>query len=993
KFFSKLLSAGVTDENKPKQLELAKTAIEKGADINKVIGDESGYLGFRSLYNLQSVLLTPETANKFFSKLLSVRVTDEDKPKQLELAKTAIEKGADINKVIGDKSGYFGFDSLYNLQSILLTPETADKFFSKLLSVGIRDEDKPKQLELAKAAIEKGADINKVFEDKSGYFQLDFLYNLQSVLLTPETANKFFSKILSVEIRDEDKPKQLELAKAAVDMGADINKVFEDKSGYFQLDFLYNLQSTLLTPETADKFLEAVNSGNSSEESGKDKQIELAKAAFDMGADVNSFLDRYDCSTNLVLGCKDLLLSKVSESIYFTAIVGKYYSPSIDGNPLRAKAAREFLSEHGYSNLKLESLAIALSLDVTLLDLLLEQGMSPNYYKDGESLLGEVLSEKTEKTITIVDALIEAGVDLNKLGELLEKYSFSALDLILFTSYGRHIDEDLFEFLLQQGLGNNVFTIPGGKREVKTSDKLIQDGRYSKAALLLEKELQENGEIVRPPIPESEKDIQHIQDLIVNLNAQKDEIKELLDQVGTYIKLSPKEENLLWQYVIIFNEEKGIEELQSAGVKYNNSLENIAIEDLILSKIDNQNFESISAYFPELSRAKELLSKDTILHKIARSGNYEAFIDLSNKGYSPDQLNAAYETPIDILSLVIKSRDDFDEIFSEALEHSNDPFYKDKDIDFSSDKFYMGIPVVKDFWDIDHITAARVMALKHPNIRVVTFDYDNATEEFLSQLNGFMIPGGGDSYPKKPEGFDISDFEPSGKIEQTYLRVYEYAYKHATPLIGMCLGNQYHALSQGESLVEVQKYADGTEHKGYVKTGSMPYFMMMTSEEQCKYLSDENYNPEIVVDISTAHHYAPKDVTHAGKIGILSEEGVVQSYYNGNHVTFQFHPEHYGQDPENKLMADHESWSRQMNIFDNFARMMQQHRDKSLVSKYIHEQQTYVPFETATSKAYAESAKEIDAYYHNLEEQLAAANNGVAEAVGDSCQTGEFTFG
>ncbi|MEQ9116012.1 MAG: hypothetical protein RLN62_04370 [Rickettsiales bacterium] len=242
-----------------------------------------------ALKRKQADLLFPETADLFLTRVIRCRINDQQKDQQLELAKTAIEKGADVKRAMQDGDGWFYTTTLTNLQSMLLTSETADVFFKLVTHTVLSDElNRSQQLELAKAAIEKGADINKVIEDQSGYFGFDSLYNLQSVLLTPETANKFFSKLLSAGIRDKDKPKQLELLKAAIEMGADINKVFEDKSGYFQLDSLYNLQSVLLTPETANKFLKTVISRYIYEESDKDKQIELAKAAIDKGAAIDT---------------------------------------------------------------------------------------------------------------------------------------------------------------------------------------------------------------------------------------------------------------------------------------------------------------------------------------------------------------------------------------------------------------------------------------------------------------------------------------------------------------------------------------------------------------------------------------------------------------------------------------------------------------------------------------------------------------------------------
>jgi gamma-glutamyl-gamma-aminobutyrate hydrolase PuuD len=247
-------------------------------------------------------------------------------------------------------------------------------------------------------------------------------------------------------------------------------------------------------------------------------------------------------------------------------------------------------------------------------------------------------------------------------------------------------------------------------------------------------------------------------------------------------------------------------------------------------------------------------------------------------------------------------------------------------------------------------------------------------------MNGFLLPGGGDSYSsEKTEGFNLEDFTPVMDIEQAYLAIYDHAYQYNIPLVGMCLGNQYHALSRGNSLFKLEGYSNVEKHFGYVQPGTMAYFMMLDPSEQYRYLTDPDFKPDITIKIDTAHNYAITNDVDPTKVGVYSEEGVVQSYCSGNHATFQFHPEHFGNDVKNIRGADFTTWNRQSEIFVNSVKMMEHNKENHLLAKYLHEQKTYESFDPSASKDFALISSRHEAYYAKLEQKLAEKSSQKCE--------------
>jgi gamma-glutamyl-gamma-aminobutyrate hydrolase PuuD len=182
--------------------------------------------------------------------------------------------------------------------------------------------------------------------------------------------------------------------------------------------------------------------------------------------------------------------------------------------------------------------------------------------------------------------------------------------------------------------------------------------------------------------------------------------------------------------------------------------------------------------------------------------------------------------------------------------------------------------------------------------RIITPDMIN--DEFIQQFDGLIVPGATDNFPKDKKEFTLKDLNPENMIptEKLYQHVDGLADKYNIPTIGMCSGNQHIILYHQGTLMPVDNYVDPSDknnHQGIFKKNSVPYFLTLTPNEQRRALQDCSL-PEVVLDIVTAHHYAgvKEKLGGALKVGALSEEGVVQSVYNGvRFFGFQFHPENF----------------------------------------------------------------------------------------------------
>jgi ankyrin repeat protein/anthranilate/para-aminobenzoate synthase component II len=269
----------------------------------------------------------------------------------------------------------------------------------------------------------------------------------------------------------------------------------------------------------------------------------------------------------------------------------------------------------------------------------------------------------------------------------------------------------------------------------------------------------------------------------------------------------------------------------------------------------------------------------------------------------------------------------YTEAVSIVRQYTKDPMHKlsamgqeYQSYNFESNKAYVGIVTAGGFWSVEHFSTARKAMTKHNQLQMLVINPEQIDQAFLRNFNGFIMPGGGDSYPKNKE-FTMVDL-PEDKMlagEKLYKLILSLADKYSIPVMGMCLGNQYIGLHSGATLHAVKNHFGGN-HKGIFIKGTMPYFMSLSTQEQHQLLNNQ-YWPDIEFGIDTAHSFAVvTNKAGIATVGTYSEVGVVESLSYKNHmIGFQFHPEHY------YGILNSDQTIRSNNLINNFLTLTTQH--------------------------------------------------------------------
>lgn len=325
---------------------------------------------------------------------------------------------------------------------------------------------------------------------------------------------------------------------------------------------------------------------------------------------------------------------------------------------------------------------------------------------------------------------------------------------------------------------------------------------------------------------------------------------------------------------------------------------------------------------------------ESILQEAAYFGNIDTIEVLLENGANIDALNSNLVSAADVMLFTAKGKH-YDRAMALVNKYSNDTVYKyigqnkspkliDDFASFPINKTYIAMPTAGEIWSVNWFPIARSIMKKLDNVKIHAFSDVWIEEATAKKFNGFILQGAYDNFPKDKD-FTIRDLKNETMIdsEKLYQKVLWIADKYKIPTLGVCSGNQHIALYHGGVLTSVNGYGSG--HTGRFVEGSIPYFMALNFTEQDLAM---NYGimPPINIPIITSHNYsvAERDLGEL-KIGVYSEEGVVQSVYKGmQFIGLQFHPE----DMYMNSTQD-EAVLRSQNIINNFIKIAEKHHNYS----------------------------------------------------------------
>ena len=178
---------------------------------------------------------------------------------------------------------------------------------------------------------------------------------------------------------------------------------------------------------------------------------------------------------------------------------------------------------------------------------------------------------------------------------------------------------------------------------------------------------------------------------------------------------------------------------------------------------------------------------------------------------------------------------------------------------------------------------------------------EKSNEDFISEIDGLLLPGGGDIHP---DNFD-QEWHPTIKYvdedrDDLELSLFEEAYKEDMPIFGICRGIQIMSVAMGGSLFQD---IDSVYPKQAL---THPAVDRKDSKHTIVIEPDNKLNDiigERVVEVNSAHHQAV-DEDNLGNgfvVTARSSDGIVEAVENPSKefvIGVQYHPERMKSSPE-----------------------------------------------------------------------------------------------
>lgn len=179
----------------------------------------------------------------------------------------------------------------------------------------------------------------------------------------------------------------------------------------------------------------------------------------------------------------------------------------------------------------------------------------------------------------------------------------------------------------------------------------------------------------------------------------------------------------------------------------------------------------------------------------------------------------------------------------------------------------------------------------------------NSNEDFISGINGLLLPGGGDIHPK----YFNQEWHPKIKYvdedrDDLELTLFEEAYTKDIPIFGICRGIQIMSVAMGGSLyqdIETVYPKQALTHPAVNRKDSK-HTITIESDNKLDDIIGER-----VVEVNSAHHQAvdEDDLGNGFIVTARSSDGIVEAIENPSKdfvLGVQYHPERMIASPEFK---------------------------------------------------------------------------------------------
>lgn len=167
----------------------------------------------------------------------------------------------------------------------------------------------------------------------------------------------------------------------------------------------------------------------------------------------------------------------------------------------------------------------------------------------------------------------------------------------------------------------------------------------------------------------------------------------------------------------------------------------------------------------------------------------------------------------------------------------------------------------------------------------ITLNLDNdEIDQILSLCDGFLITGGDDINPKLYNEENIASRNISDRMDETDLRVIDFAVKNKKTLIGICRGFQI-----------INVYFQGSLTQDIPNHNNTKHIIELSS----------NFINSTEIEVNSYHHQA---INKLGKDLICfakSKDGIIEAYHHSRLpiIAFEWHPEIEKSNDEMKIIT------------------------------------------------------------------------------------------
>ena len=217
----------------------------------------------------------------------------------------------------------------------------------------------------------------------------------------------------------------------------------------------------------------------------------------------------------------------------------------------------------------------------------------------------------------------------------------------------------------------------------------------------------------------------------------------------------------------------------------------------------------------------------------------------------------------------------------------------------------IGIPVVDEIAQYKFTNYVKAIEAHGGDVRFLILDKQPA-ELFVANIDGLLIPGGGDIHPK----YFGESWHPTLKYvnearDESEIRLSQQALEADLPILGICYGIQIMGIAMGGNLY--QDIDDEYPKKALCHT----QINSVDSQHDIEIESDSLLNQitgERVAKVNSAHHQAVKDFGEGFVVTARTAEGIIEAMENPSKrfvLGVQYHPERMLKEPDSWELKEH----------------------------------------------------------------------------------------